>query len=132
MQLERLLALEALERLLIRRIRNATIKDTSLVFNLDEGLSTKPYKIDIASLLQGTLESTYYNYLAGRMLTEGYTYTAVEGGEIVESPRGDIYQIHGTDCSCPQRGYCKHLILRDWHLTYRARQNDLRHRVKPK
>lgn len=132
MQLERLLALEALERLLVRRIRNATIEDTCLVFNLDEGLGAQPYKVNIASLLQGTLESTYYNYLAGRMLTEGYTYTAIEGGEIVESPRGNIYQIHGADCSCPQRGYCKHLILRDWHLAYRARQNDLRHRVKPK
>lgn len=83
------------------------------------------------SIPKGTkIEELCSNLIATRMLALGYIWFPVENGYIVVSPSKEEYQIIDLQCTCPHyitKGEkCKHLILSDWSIKYRALQSKLK------
>jgi hypothetical protein len=72
-----------------------------------------------------TLEESFTTMLATSMLQQGYLAVTLEDGYVVVSPKGEEYQIHDNECTCPSylngEGKCKHIVLVDWLNLFRAK-----------
>lgn len=122
--LEVLLAFQSIKEKVISTIKDAVIDEEGiLTFNIDIKSNKGNYKKDVLSLLWAPLDKQYRALLATEMLAEGYMCIPIQGGWVVVSPEGEEYQLQETECTCGFRKDepCKHLILRDFTLDYRAR-----------
>lgn len=135
--IEQLLAFHLSQTSLMGRVQNAQIiEDESqepwLVFELVEGKTRKLYKKQLRELLWGPISQIYETYVATQLLRQGYVCIPIEGGWLVINPEGEEYQLQENSCTCQHfvsgrsEGPCKHLILRDWHNSYKARINEYR------
>jgi len=106
---------------LINRINEIEINedDNTISFSLKRS-NAKTKTLNLLDLLDN-LDSI----IATEMLKEGYILANINGDYIIKSPKGNIYEIIGETCSCPDfvvarsnQSRCKHLIFRDWHIQY--------------
>lgn len=134
--IEQLLAFHAIQTNLMNKVQEAAITEDEqgepwLVFKLvDAAKSSKAFKKRISEVLWGTLTQLYETYVATQLLRQGYLCVPIDGGWLVVSPEGEEYQLQEHTCTCQHftsgksQGPCKHLIFRDWSLSYKARINE--------
>lgn len=86
----------------------------------------KAYKYDLAKSW-GFMQEMYETYVATDMLRRGYMLIAIEGGWLVLGGT-EPYQLESESCTCRdfntrlnRSSQCKHLIFKNWHLTYRSK-----------
>lgn len=98
-----------------------------LKFKLVECKIGGKYKTKIKKYLWDKLETVWLTYVGCKLITEGYLVFPLEGGWIVISPQGEEYQIENNQCSCQSKdlykGKCKHMLLRDFILSFQFRAN---------
>lgn len=131
---EKILSLRALEDRIEQLIPYAGINTRDgkviLVFEFNE----KKYRVNLWKYLWGGVKEVDDTYVATRLIREGYLCFPIEGGWVVVSPKGEEYTIVDNQCTCPDflihKSRCKHLVLRDWVLNYRARCNNYRRKME--
>lgn len=109
-------------------IENGSINDGKLSVNFSGNKRIR------RTLPDKPIEEICTDYLVTSMLASGYVWFPVENGYIVISPDGEEYQIIDSQCTCPhyinKSEKCKHLMLTEWFIRYRAIQGQAKQKVQ--
>lgn len=124
--LEQMLATKQVARLAQRAVINPSIDEAACTLDFTLQQLSVYHSVPLALLLSQPLKEEYLTLVATAMLTEGYLYVPMNGGQVVVSPAGEEYQLSGDTCTCSASNYrkhepCKHLLLRDYFVSLRNR-----------
>ncbi len=127
MNIEKLFILEALKTKILNHIEDIELKENYLTFKLLD-IKGRKAKINLFKNLWAPIQEVYDAYIFAELFKQGYIIIALENGWLCVAPDGTEYQITEYTCSCEdflygqkEKNRCKHLIMRDAWLNYRAR-----------